>query len=460
MMADKNIRCVYFIGIGGIGMSALSRYFNATGKAVAGYDRVRTDLTALLESEGISVHYNDDPEAIPGPFRIAESTMVVYTPAVPAELAEIEWFRKSGFTLYKRSEVLGFITREKQTVAVAGTHGKTTVSTMIAHLLNQCNHGCNAFLGGISVNYNSNLLLKPDSPWVVAEADEFDRSFLQLHPYAAVVTSMDPDHLDIYGDTNEMNRAFNTFVSQINPGGIFVSKPGLPIEGTVLPQQSYTYSLTGPADFKAENIRLENGRYAFDLAGPSMRINGLSLRHPGRVNVENAVAACAMAHLLGVPADSVRAGMAGFLGIRRRFEYLVDLPGLVYIDDYAHHPRELEATILSVKELYPNRKITGIFQPHLYTRTRDLAEGFAESLNLLDTLILLDIYPARELPVEGVTADLIYNRVNLREKYRCSMADLPVFLQHHWPEVLITMGAGDIDKLADPIREFLTRPAR
>jgi len=436
-------------------MSALARYFRATGKIVAGYDRTSTELTRQLSDEGIVIHYDDDPESIPVPFRSPANTLVVYTPAIPADHTELQYFKEQKFDIHKRSQVLGLITRQKKTVAVAGTHGKTTVSTMIAHLMARGGSGCNAFLGGISKNFNSNLVINPDSDWVITEADEFDRSFLQLYPYAGIITAMDPDHLDIYGTTGTMIEAFNQFISQIDRRGWLLMKNGLPVETSALPSKVYTYSLKDTTDFHADNIRLKNRRYCFDLLGPDLLIRDLSIEHPGLVNVENAVAATAAALLLGLEHGRIRSALDSFSGIQRRFDYHVKTESVVYIDDYAHHPREIEATLHSVRELYPEKKITGVFQPHLYTRTRDFADGFAASLSLLDRLILLDIYPARELPIPGVTAEMIFNKVTIRDKVMCSKENLLEILRNTGFDVLITLGAGDIDKFVDPITKLL-----
>ncbi len=457
MINPENIKQVYFLGIGGIGMSALARYFKAGGMEVAGYDRTSTELTLLLEKEGIDIHYEDDPRLIPPIYHSPENTLIVITPAVPPDHSELLWFRSRHFEIYKRSEILGFITRYKKTIAVAGTHGKTTVSTMIAHLMAHAGPGCSAFLGGISRNFNSNLVLHAQSDWVIAEADEFDRSFLRLFPYAAVVTAMDADHLDIYGDLAELHVAFNQFISQIDKSGILLMKPGLPVNRSSAPVQAYTYSLNDNSDFHGENIRLKNRQYYFDLIGPGIRIKDITLLHPGIVNVENAIAACSMAVLLGLPHDGIRNAMEDFSGIQRRFEYHIKTEKLAYIDDYAHHPREIEATIRSLRDLYPDKRLTGIFQPHLYTRTRDLADEFAQSLNLLDSLILLEIYPARELPIEGVTARLILDKVKLADKQICKNDDLLELLKKTNLDVLITLGAGDIDKMAEPIKNLLTK---
>ncbi len=455
MNALENIERVYFLGIGGIGMSALARYFSVTGKDVAGYDRTSTELTRQLSSEGIDIHYEDSPALIPPPFRSTQNTLVVYTPAIPADQSELGYFKENHFTLYKRSQILGLITHRQKTVAVAGTHGKTTVSTMIAHILTKAGPGCNAFLGGISKNFNSNLVLHAKSDWVVTEADEFDRSFLQLYPYAGLVTSMDPDHLDIYGDAGNLIEAFNQFIGQIDRKGLLLMKAGLPVQADKLPSNVYTYSLNGPSDFRTDNIRLKNRNYHFDLIGPGIGLKDLSLEHPGLVNVENATAAVSMSLLLGLDPMLIRSALEDFSGIQRRFDYHVRTEDIVYIDDYAHHPKEIEATLRSTRELYPDKKITGVFQPHLYTRTRDLAGGFAQSLNLLDRLILLDIYPAREVPIPGVTSEMIYKDVQIADKIKCSKEDLLDVLKQSRIEVLITMGAGDIDKFTGPITQLL-----
>ncbi len=455
-----NIRQVYFLGIGGIGMSALARYFKATEKQVAGYDRVASSLTWELETEGITIHYADSVDLIPQSFKVPEVTLVVMTPAIPADHSELAYFRSQGYTISKRSEILGLITRNRRTIAVAGTHGKTTVSSMIAYLMTRAGPGCSAFLGGIARNFNSNLVLDRDSEWIVAEADEFDRSFLQLSPWAAVVTAMDPDHLDIYGNVGDMKAAYNQFISKVSTEGILLYKHGLPLKPSVLPGRVYTYSLRDEGDFHAQNVLLRNRQYHFDLIGPGSGIRDLSLLHPGMVNVENAVAACSLAVLSGLDPEGIRTAMAGFTGIQRRFEYHINSEKLVFIDDYAHHPREIEATLLSLRELYPDKKLTGIFQPHLYSRTRDLADSFAESLDLLDDLILLDIYPARELPVPGVSSELIYNKVKHARKTMCSKEGLLHELRKRKPEVLITMGAGDIDRLVEPIKDQLLKRVR
>jgi UDP-N-acetylmuramate--alanine ligase len=452
----NEIQNVYFLGIGGIGMSALARYFHANGMVVAGYDRTSTHLTEQLIAEGIDIHFDDLPGLIPKPFRSPENTLVILTPAIPGDHTELEYFRKNNFVIYKRSQILGLITKDKKAIAVAGTHGKTTVSTMIAHILSASDMGCSAFLGGISRNYKSNLLLNPQSEWVVVEADEFDRSFLQLHPQIAVVTAIDPDHLDIYGNPIALNDAFDQFIGQINSLGLLLMKNALRLDPANMPSRVFTYSLQENTDFYADNIRLINKKYHFDLVGPDITVRDISLIHPGLVNVENAVAATAVAKILNIDPDIIRSAMENFLGIQRRFDIHIATEKTIYIDDYAHHPKELEATINSVRELYPDKKITGIFQPHLYSRTRDLADGFAQSLSLLDELILLDIYAAREEPIEGISAETIFAKVTLKNKIRCAKQELLHILQKRKIEVLLTLGAGDIDTFVEPIKELFS----
>lgn len=450
----NEIERVYFLGIGGIGMSALARYFKATGCMVAGYDRTQTALTKELQEEGIPVHHDDAPVAIPEEFRSTQGTLVVYTPAVPKDLQEISFFEMHHHKLYKRSEILGMLSAEKKTIAVAGTHGKTTVSTMVAHILSHTDTGCNAFLGGISKNLNSNLIYKPDSNLMVVEADEFDRSFLKLNPFAAVITAIDPDHLDIYGNINEIHHSFSVFASQIDEGGILLMKKGLPLNKKSIQANIFTYSLRDQADFYAGNIRLQGYQYWFDFLGPDFIIHDITLGHPGMINMENAVAAIGLTSMLNVRPDTIRKAMASFTGIRRRFDFQVIKKDLVYIDDYGHHPKEIEATVTSVRALYPGRKITGIFQPHLYSRTRDFADQFAESLGLLDELILLDIYPAREQPIPGVTPEMILNKVPLQNKMLCSDEQLLDELRKRNINILITIGAGDIDRFVEPIKQL------
>ncbi|MDR1896234.1 MAG: UDP-N-acetylmuramate--L-alanine ligase [Prevotellaceae bacterium] len=444
----------YFIGIGGIGMSAIARYYKHEGYEVAGYDRTPSELTRELETEGITIHYDDCAGSIPEQFRNRD-TVVIYTPAVPHDGNELEYFRINGNKPIKRSAVLGFIAENKKTLAVAGTHGKTTTSTLLAHLMTCGAAGCTAFLGGISKNYNSNLLLS-DSECLVAEADEYDRSFLQLHPHIAIVTAADADHLDIYGTEREMKKSFGDFVSQINTDGALILKKGVDIPLDKLSCKLYSYSYNdATADFYADNINLRQGIYTFDIHTPTGIIKDCESGLPGWVNVENAVAAIAAAVLAGADKDKLKAGLNSFSGVKRRFDIRLNTPKCVYIDDYAHHPKELRAAITSVKQMFPNREILGIFQPHLYSRTRDFAAEFAESLSLLDKLILLDIYPARELPIEGVTSEIIFDKVTIADKQLTSKDKLMSLLARTKPDVLITFGAGDIDRFVEPITNML-----
>ena len=427
-MEFESIHNVYLIGIGGIGMSALARFFNAGGKEIAGYDKTSTSLTDEMLKENIQIHFEDDVKLIPTTFTnsaLKENTLIIYTPAIPIEHAELNWFRNNGYTVVKRSEVLGMITKQSFTIAVAGTHGKTTTSSIIAHLLKQGGVDCNAFLGGIAKNYNSNLLLgkswsKNSKPVVVVEADEFDRSFLTLYPDIAVVTSMDADHLDIYQDKENLEDSYREFVSQVKRDGVIIHKAGLDLQ--IAQPNHFTYSITSPADFRGENISVKNNKYTFDFTYKEKRFNELTLGLPGRHNVENAVAAIAVALRMNVTDEKISSGLSSYEGVKRRFEFHIRTPEITFIDDYAHHPEELRAAISSVKELYPNKKITGIFQPHLYSRTRDFAEGFAESLSLLDELMLLNIYPAREKPIPGVDSKMILDKVTAAfHKRICSL---------------------------------------
>jgi UDP-N-acetylmuramate--alanine ligase len=454
MMEFNAIKKVYFIGIGGIGMSALARYFKFHGKEVSGYDKTSTPLTRQLEQEGIAVHYKDDVNQVP-----ADADLVVYTPAIPAGHKELEYYRQHGHTLMKRSEVLGLITRSSFNICVAGTHGKTTISTMIAHILRHSGYGCNAFLGGIAVNYNSNYWSDERNVCVV-EADEYDRSFLRLSPDIAVITAMDADHLDIYGTAEEVEKAFIDFSGCLKPGGLLLSKGGLEREEELKGDRHLTYGLTADADFFAAEIKIDQGDYLFRMQSPDWSIDKVVLPMGGRHNVENAVAAITVAHQLGIAGDKIVEAVAAFRGVKRRFEYIVKKPNRVYIDDYAHHPEELRALISGAKELYPGMHCTVIFQPHLFTRTRDFSDGFAESLDLADEVILLPIYPARELPIAGVSSELIAAKM---KKAKWSFADKKEVLamikdkaRNHDPaELLITAGAGDVDMLIEPIRQLL-----
>lgn len=454
----KDISRVYFIGIGGIGMSALARWFRHYGCTVAGYDRTRTTLTEQLEQEGIAVHYDDDVALIPKAFREPQDCLVVYTPAVPADHKEMIFFRTSGFAELKRSQVLGRITQDLFTIGISGTHGKTTTSSMTAHLLTVAGKNCTAFLGGITQNYGTNLLLgketRTDDTLVVAEADEFDRSFLTLYPNVAVITSMDADHLDIYGTHDEIKKSFHDFAQQIKNDGVLIVKRGLPLQ---IPEHvhAYTYAQGTEADFWSDNIRIQAPYFIFDLHTPNGVLRDLQVQVPGFHNVENATAAAAVALLLGISQNSIRDGLKTYLGVKRRFEYIHRGESTIYIDDYAHHPAEVEAFLKSVKALYPDRQVTAVFQPHLYTRTRDFATEFAESLSLADEVFLLEIYPAREQPIEGVTSEIIFNEIRSPKKQLCRKSELMQVLSRKQPDVLVTMGAGDIDTFIAPIQEWL-----
>lgn len=453
----QHIQSVYFVGAGGIGMSALVRYFLSKGMSVAGYDRTKSPLTEQLIGEGAAIHFTDDVHLIPESFKNKANTLVVYTPAVPADHSELSYFRTNGFEALKRSQVLGLITKSSRGICIAGTHGKTTTSSITAHLFRQSSVDCNAFLGGILKNYKSNLLLSDHSDLVVVEADEYDRSFHQLTPYMAVITSADPDHLDIYGTPEAYKESFEVFTSLIRPDGTLIMKYGINITPRLQPGvKIYTYSAEDKnADFHAGNIRIGNGEIWFDFIGPSVLITDIQLGVPVKVNIENSIAAIALAWLNGVKPQEIKDAMRSFEGPERRFDFHLKKDDIVLIDDYAHHPEELKSSILSVKELYPGRKVTGIFQPHLYSRTRDFAAGFAESLSFLDELILLDIYPAREEPIPGVTSGIIFDRVTIRDKKLCTKEQLPELIRDGSFDVVLMLGAGDIDRLIEPVKRIL-----
>lgn len=441
----------YFLGIGGIGMSAIARYFKAKGYRVAGYDRTRSELCRELEAEGIAIHYTDDVAQIAPEFLQKDATLVVYTPAIPAEHTEFCYFREHNFAIEKRAQVLGQVTRLERGLCVAGTHGKTTTSTMLAHLLKQSHVDCNAFLGGISKNYTSNLLLSDKSDLVVIEADEFDRSFHHLTPYMAVVTAADADHLDIYGTHEAYLESFAHFTSLIVEGGCLLMKKGIALQPRLGKNVTlYTYSATEKADFCAENIRIGNGTIVFDFVTPTETICNIELGVPVLVNIENGVAAMAVAWLNGVSASELRSGMRSYAGIRRRFEMWLKTDRLTIIDDYAHHPVELESSIKSVKALYADKKVLGVFQPHLYTRTRDFHSEFAAALSHLDEAVLVELYPAREQPIPGISSKTIYDEVTC-PKYLTTKADLIDFLKTQQFDVLLTLGAGDLDTMLPQI---------
>lgn len=449
----------YFIGIGGIGMSALARYFKTLGKEVAGYDRTCTLLTKKLESEGIPVTYHEDIQEVPPAFLTDPSkTLVIFTPAVPGNHKALQWFREHSFQVIKRSDLLGAVFNQSIGIAIAGTHGKTTVSTLTAWLLHNEGKRISAFMGGISRNFQSNLVLTPESEFVVAEADEFDRSFLKLFPSVAVITSMDPDHLDIYETHEAVRNAFFEFAENIKPGGILVLREGLPMRETVAKERKvYRYGFDPGSDFAALSCRKTESGHMFDLKTPEGIIEGFEIRLPGKANLENAVAALAACFACGTSVDKLHRALAKFEGVQRRFDIRIDTPGLAYVDDYGHHPEEIKAFISAMRDRFPGRHLTGIFQPHLYTRTRDFADGFAESLSGLDRLILLDIYPARELPIPGVDSGMIFKKVMLNDKYLSTKEELPALLETLNLDVVATMGAGDIDTLVEPLTDMLTK---
>lgn len=455
-MNVNTLKAVYFIGAGGIGMSALVRYFLSKGKKVAGYDRTPSELTQKLNEEGAAIHYEENTALIPDDFKQPETTLIIYTPAIPANHQELTYFRENGFEIQKRAQVLGMLTRTERGMCVAGTHGKTTTSTMAAHLLHQSHVTCNAFLGGISKNYGTNLLLSDKSDLVVIEADEFDRSFHWLTPYATVITATDSDHLDIYGTHEAYVESFRKYTSLIRPDGYLIIKKGIDLQPDVQPGVTvYTYS-NDEGDFHAENIRIANGEITLDFISPLGNIADIRLGVPVYVNIENGVAAMALAQIGGATAEEIRTAMATFQGVDRRFDFKIKNDRIVLLSDYAHHPAEIRQSVTSIRTLYPDKKITAIFQPHLYTRTRDFYKEFADSLSLLDEVILLDIYPAREQPIPGITSQLIYD--NLRpgiEKCLCKKEDLLDLLKNKHLEVLITLGAGDIDNYIPQISELL-----
>lgn len=456
-MNFKNIKSVYLVGVGGIGMSALARYFNAKDFSVAGYDKVESTLTKNLVNEGISVNYEDNIGCIANEYRDNLNTLVIYTPAIPEDNRQLNYFKNNNFMLVKRAQVLGMIAKEYKLIGAAGTHGKTTVSTMIAHLMKNSHLDCCAFLGGVSKNFNSNLVLEEDSEWSVMEADEFDRSFLQLFPDVAVLTAMDADHLDIYGTEEELRKTFFKYIHQIKKGGKLVYKLGLDIEVSDIDKFSYSIE-NKSADFYLDNIRIVDSAFEYDLVTPYRRISDLRLNYPGRVNLENSVAASAVATLCGVTDNELKEALASFQGVLRRFDLRYKSKDVMYIDDYAHHPDELRAVITSVRELYPNKKIAAVFQPHLYTRTRDFAKGFIESLNLLDELILLEIYPAREKPIEGVNSQMLLNGINIPASIS-SKEELLDRIDDMEFDILLTLGAGDIDRFVDLISNMFEKNA-
>ena len=455
-MEIKNIKSVYFIGAGGIGMSAIARYFMHCGMVVAGYDKTPSELTRRLEKEGMLLHYEENVDEIPHACKNPQNTLVVYTPAVPDDHAELVWFRDKGFEVQKRAQVLGTLTKMLKGLCVAGTHGKTTTSSMCAHILHQSHVECNAFLGGITKNYGTNYLLSKESDYVVIEADEFDRSFHWLRPWMTVITSTDPDHLDIYGTKEAYLESFRHYTTLIQPGGALIIHRNLEMKPDVQEGvKVYDYSLT-EGDFHAENIQIGNGEISFDFVSPIECVKGVQLGHPVPINIENGVAAMAMAQLSGCTAEELRYGMRTFHGVDRRFDFKLKDDRHVFLSDYAHHPKEILASAKSIRQLYQDRKITAIFQPHLYTRTRDFYREFAEALSLLDEVILCDIYPAREEPIPGVTSKLIYDELRPGiERSMISLADVLPLVKSRDFDVLVVLGAGDLDNLVPQITKLL-----
>ena len=450
------MKSVYFVGAGGIGMSALVRYFLSEGLVVAGYDRTACQLTEELRAEGADIHYEDNPELIPAACRDRNETLVVYTPAIPATHKELTYFRENGFDIQKRAQVLGTLTRSMKGLCVAGTHGKTTTSSMTAHLLHQSHVGCNAFLGGITKNYGTNYLLSKKSDYVVIEADEFDRSFHHLRPYATVITATDADHLDIYGTEEAYLESFRHYTSLIQPGGALIIHRGLKMKEDLQEGvRRYDYS-RDEGDFHAETIRIGGGRIVFDFVSPFGNIADVELGVPVSINIENGIAAMALAQIAGATAEEIRQAMASFQGVVRRFDFALKNDRHVLLSDYAHHPAEIRQSILSIREVFDGRKVTAIFQPHLYTRTRDFYRDFADSLSLLDEVILTEIYPAREAPIPGVTSQLIYD--NLRpdmQKRIVRKEELPEVLRQEDFDVLVVLGAGDVDNMVPQFKQIL-----
>jgi UDP-N-acetylmuramate--alanine ligase len=456
-MIWTNLDSVYFVGVGGIGMSALARYFLSQGKEVAGYDRVSTSLTDQLTREGIDILFEDRSVLIPDHFRNPDRTLVIYTPAIPEKHQQLNYFRRRGFRVIKRSVALGEVFNSGRGIGVAGTHGKTSISSMLAHILHQSKLGCNAFLGGVCKNTGSNLYLDPASKVMIAEADEYDRSFLTLFPEIAVVSAMDADHLDIYKSKENIIKGFEEFIAQIREKGKLIQKYGLT---PAIPDyvERYTYSLEqAEADYHVRNLKKEGLGYSFTVVTPNLIIPELKLEIPGLVQVENAVAGVAVAHQLGISPEIIARALSSYQGVERRIDLQVNRPDRIYIDDYAHHPEEIRAFLDSVKDLFPGKKLTGIFQPHLFSRTKDFAVEFARSLEILDVLILMDIYPAREDPIPGVTSALIFDEVRLKEKMLVSSEQLLRVIKAQNPQFLVTMGAGDISQFVTPIKEWMSR---
>ncbi|WP_179343754.1 UDP-N-acetylmuramate--L-alanine ligase [Winogradskyella ursingii] len=444
-MKLKSVNNIYFIGIGGIGMSALARYFVANGKQVAGYDKTPSDITNVLDKLGVDIHFKDAIEYVPKSFLNSEQTTIVYTPAIPKNHSELNYFKHNGFNILKRSEVLGEITKQTICLAVAGTHGKTTTTSILGHLLKECNVPVTAFLGGISENYNSNLILNGTEVSVV-EADEFDRSFLTLSPDLACITSMDADHLDIYGDASELIKSFQDFVKCIKPNGKLFVKNGLPLSGI-------TYGIEDDSDYSAKNIKIENGSYVFDFITPDETCKSLEFNLPGRHNLSNAIIALAMAVEYGCPIKQLAEALASYKGVKRRFSYQIKTDDLVFIDDYAHHPEEINAVHQAVREMYPGKKVLAVFQPHLFSRTRDFMTEFAQSLSKFDEILLLDIYPARELPITGITSKKLLNKIQNLNKKLIKKSELINEIKNSDAQIILTIGAGDIGEEVKHIKQ-------
>ena len=450
----------YFLGAGGIGMSALVRYFNHYGKTVYGYDKTETELTKQLEAEGTQLHFDEDKALVKKLMALysKEEVLIIYTPAVPKDHAEFVYLQNEGYNLQKRAWVLGEITKQFKTIAIAGTHGKTTTTTLTTHILKTAGINCFAFLGGISQNYNTNLLLgdaTDPNVYVVVEADEYDRSFLTLYPYITVITSVDADHLDIYGDKDAMHQTYTQFASQVQKDGFLIVKKNVDND-LRLKDKRLIYSLNLDTEYSANSIEIIDGEFCYNINSPIEPVSHVAIGLPGLHNVENSIAAVAVAQQLGIKGDVINKALRSFKGVKRRFDYRVKSKSVVYIDDYAHHPEELKAAIGAAKQLYPDKKVTGIFQPHLFTRTRDFADGFAESLDLLDVCVLLDIYPAREKPIEGINSQMLLDKMKCKEKFLVKKENVLEFLKTHPPQVVMTLGAGDIDSLIEPIEKLLT----
>jgi len=458
----NNIKAVYFIGIGGIGMSALAAYFLKSGIFTAGYDKMQSKITKNLENIGAKIHFSDAVNLIPSEIISGEKkdVLIVYTPAIPETHSELKFFKVNNYKVLKRSDILGILTSQSKVIAVAGTHGKTSVSTIIAQIFKHSGNNANAFLGGISKNYNSNLILSENpknAEFAVTEADEYDRSFLKLFPHTAVITAIDEDHLDIYKDINDIRNAFEQFVNQINKKGNLVLKKSLIIKKSVLPKHVFTYALNSKSDYYAESVKTNTVQSQFNIVTPKDIIKDVVINIPGNLNIENTIAAVAVADIHSISHQQIKDALASWQGVKRRFEYIINTPDMVYIDDYAHHPEELKAFIGSVRKLYPKKSLIGIFQPHLYSRTRDFADAFARSLSLCDKVILTDIYPAREKPIAGVSSKIIFDKIECKEKILTVKEDLLSHIKCENNTVYMTMGAGDIDRYADKIKQRLLR---